>query len=343
VTTSEVVAAPSDLSVLHPVARVIWQRHAEGSVPGARRDSYRLGLAIEGGGIRGVVSGGMLVALEEMGLRDTVDVVYGASAGAFNATYFLAGQTSEALSLYYDEMTATNFLDPRRLLRRQPAVSVEWIIEVVMEQLAPLDWAGVLSSPIKLNVIASCLADMRPVAFSDLDSIDELKQALLASARIPFLAGPPVAFRGRRLLDAAVLLAHPFSVAVDDGCTHVLSLSTRPRGRIRTLPNVWDRMNAWRLDRLRPGLGAGYLQRTRDYGRSQRLLADFTADFAKLPSVLDAAPPGDFITVRQLERNVARILSGARAGYEAAILALTGRHVRAIYRVTAADRFSGDA
>jgi predicted patatin/cPLA2 family phospholipase len=220
---------------------------------------------------------------------------------------------------------------------------VEWIIQVVMEQLVPLDWASVLSSPIELNVIASCLAEMRPVSFSNLGSIDELKQALLASARIPFLAGPPLAFRGRRLLDAAVLLAHPFSIAIDDGCTHVLSLSTRPRGRMRSLPNVWDRMNAWRLDRLRPGLGAGYLQRTGDYGQSQRVLTDLTSDFAKLPSVLDASPSADSIEVRQLERDVARILSGARSGYEAAVLALTGRRVRASYRLTAAETSSGHA
>jgi predicted patatin/cPLA2 family phospholipase len=285
----------------------------------------------------------MLVALEEMGLRDTFDVVYGASAGAFNATYFLAGQTAESLSLYYDEMTSASFFDPRRLLRRQPAVSVEWVVEVVMGQLAPLDWSAVLSSPIELNVIASCLADMRPVSLSDLGTIEELELALLAGARIPFLAGPPVAFRGRRLLDAAVLLAHPFSMAIDDGCTHVLSLSTRPRCGIRPHPNVWDRMTAWRLDRLRPGLGAGYLQRARDYGQSQRILMDHTADFARVPSLLDAAPSADSVEVRQLERSVARILGGARAGYEAAVLALTGRHVRAVYRLTAAHISPGHA
>jgi predicted patatin/cPLA2 family phospholipase len=181
------------------------------------------------------------------------------------------------------------------------------------------------------------------VSFSNLCSVDELKQALLASSRIPFLAGPPVPFREQELLDAAVLLAHPYSIAIDDGCTHVLSLSTRPRGRIRALPNTWDRITAWRLDRLRRGLGAGYLRRARDYGQSQRLLMDFTADFARRPSVLDAAPPADSTEVRQLERNVTAILGGAREGYEAAVLALTSRHVRAVYRVTAAGTSSGHA
>jgi len=42
--------------------------------------------------MRGAVSGGALQALHDLGLRDAFDVVYGSSAGAMNATYFLAGQ-----------------------------------------------------------------------------------------------------------------------------------------------------------------------------------------------------------------------------------------------------------
>ena len=44
---------------------------------GARRDDRVLALAIEGGGLRGAISGGMCVALEAAGLIDAVDVIYG--------------------------------------------------------------------------------------------------------------------------------------------------------------------------------------------------------------------------------------------------------------------------
>jgi hypothetical protein len=47
---------------LHPVAEVLRRRHAEGSRPGARTDPHRVVLAVEGGGARGAVSGGMAQA-----------------------------------------------------------------------------------------------------------------------------------------------------------------------------------------------------------------------------------------------------------------------------------------
>jgi len=34
--------------------------------------------------------------------------------------------------------------------------------------------------------------------------------------------------RGQRLVDAAVFEAVPFRVAVADGCTHIITLCTRP-------------------------------------------------------------------------------------------------------------------
>jgi predicted acylesterase/phospholipase RssA len=42
--------------------------------------------------MRGVVSAGMLVALEQLGTLDCFDSIWGASAGALNGAYFLTGQ-----------------------------------------------------------------------------------------------------------------------------------------------------------------------------------------------------------------------------------------------------------
>ena len=59
----------------HPVLELIRQRARVGSRPQSRRDGARLGLAIEGGAMRGVVSAGMLKALEHLGLLETFDAV----------------------------------------------------------------------------------------------------------------------------------------------------------------------------------------------------------------------------------------------------------------------------
>jgi predicted patatin/cPLA2 family phospholipase len=316
------VARPS-----HPVLRVLLERREAGSRPGSRTDGHRVGLAVEGGAVRGVVSGGMLVALEELGLRDAFDVVYGSSAGSFNAAYFLADRARDALPLYADRTTRRHFMDARRLLRGRPLLSLSWVLDHAMRSLVPLDWEAVAGGPVPLCVCASSVDDLAPVVLCDLRSPDELRSALRAGATIPFLAGPPVRFRGMRLLDASVLQAHPFEAAVAGGCTHVLSLSTRPRDRSPDGGRLVNRLAAWRLERLRRGLGAGMLRRADAYARAQRRLEALTADPGAPPLVCDVAPPRGSRQVPLFTRDAGRVLEGAAVGRRSLMAALDGRGV----------------
>ncbi|EWM23186.1 Acyl transferase/acyl hydrolase/lysophospholipase [Nannochloropsis gaditana] len=95
--------SPSSSPSFHPVAAAIHARIASRSTPGARTDGLKIGLSLEGGGMRGCVGAGMLAALNHLGLRDAFDVVYGSSAGSLMGAYFLSGQTPlEGPGIYYD-------------------------------------------------------------------------------------------------------------------------------------------------------------------------------------------------------------------------------------------------
>lgn len=57
--------------------------------------------------------------------RNAFDAVYGSSAGAINATYFLSGQR-DGVSIYTEEIANQQFIDLRRLFKKdqggQPAL-----------------------------------------------------------------------------------------------------------------------------------------------------------------------------------------------------------------------------
>ncbi len=55
------------------MVRVLGARTQAGSLPGERRDGFRVALAIEGGGMRGTISAGMALALDELGLVPAFD------------------------------------------------------------------------------------------------------------------------------------------------------------------------------------------------------------------------------------------------------------------------------
>lgn len=58
--------------------------------------------------------------------------------------------------------------------------------------------------------------------------VQDLETCLRASANVPEVAGRPIQHRGRRLVDAAVFEPVPFRAAIADGCTHIVTLCSRP-------------------------------------------------------------------------------------------------------------------
>ncbi|KAK9794392.1 hypothetical protein WJX73_007160 [Symbiochloris irregularis] len=213
----------------HPVLEVLQERMQSGSKPGARKDKFKLGLAVEGGGMRGSVTAGMLRALHNLGARDVFDAVYGSSAGAINLTYFLSGQP-EGVDIYHEDIANERFCNMRRLFKRNegPALDLSFLLEDVMCTSKPLDWDAVMNSSVPLKVVASCLDTLQPIILEGFTDENDLRQCLRASAQVPAVAGDPVLHRGRRMVDAAVFEAVPFRAAVSDGCTHVLTLCSRP-------------------------------------------------------------------------------------------------------------------
>lgn len=198
--------------------------------------------------MRGCVSGGALMVLADLGMRDAFDAVYGSSAGAINSTYFLSGQR-EGVHIYHDHIAHNEFIDLKRLWKNEPGgpsvLNLPYLLDYVMHDVCPLDWEAVLQSEIPLKVVASSLDSLQPLILEDFRCKDDLCTSLRASANVPAIAGEPVVHRGHRLVDAAVFEAVPFRSAIADGCTHVLVLCTRPkRERRGVLPPLEDAMEA---------------------------------------------------------------------------------------------------
>jgi hypothetical protein len=113
------VADQVDTSFLqnHAVLQIIKERFDSGSKPGGRADNATVALAIEGGGMRGCVAAGMAAAIASLGLCDTIDKVYGSSAGSVVGSYFVSRQM--CVDVYVDILPAAKrlFVCKGRLVR----------------------------------------------------------------------------------------------------------------------------------------------------------------------------------------------------------------------------------
>jgi predicted patatin/cPLA2 family phospholipase len=302
----------------HPVLSAIARRRDEGSVPGQRKDDLKIALAIEGGAMRGVVSAGMVAGLECLGLLPAFDVIYGTSAGAINGAYFVAGQAAYGAAIYYEHINNWQFINPLRSLCGDPAVSLDFLFEHVMIKEKPLDWKRVVDSPIELVPVATSIPKASAVLLRGARSRYDLCLRLKASARIPFVAGPPVCVDREDCVDGGLYASIPFRPALDEGCTHVLALLTRPVGvTLKKSGSLRQYIVARNLARFNPLLRDAFSDRVLRYARELDWLNAQTCAPSGSPYVCAVRPPCGTPIVERFEKSWERLVSGARSGVKA--------------------------
>jgi predicted patatin/cPLA2 family phospholipase len=268
--------------------------------------------------MRGVVSSGMAAGLEYLGLLPSFDIIYGTSAGAINGAYFVAGQAAYGASIYYEDINNAQFICPLRVLCGDPSISLDFLFEHVMTKEKPLNWRRVVDSSVELVPVATSIQQARAVLLRGARSRYELYLRLKASARIPFVAGPPVRVDGEDCLDGGLYASIPFRQALDDGCTHVLALMTRPEGAtLKRSSFLRQYIVSRKLARYNSQLRNAFSDRIGRYVRDLDWLNAQTCAPERSPYVCAVRPPRGSPTVGRFEKSWERLVAGARSGVEA--------------------------
>lgn len=271
--------------------------------------------------MRGVISAGMVSALESLGMIDAFDAVYGSSAGAINAAYFLAGQASLGSTIYFQDINNSRFIDLSRAFLGRPIVNLEYLFGDVMRRRKILDVDRVLASGAPLTVIATDVDTRMSQPLDRFATADQLMGGLRASATMPVIAGHPHEFGGRRYLDASISEPVPVPTAERRGHTHVLALLTRGRG-MRPQASAFDRYFVGpRLRRMSAELATLYLARGGPYSELARHI-DAGAGPLGQAQVLGVRVTD--LHISKLERRREVLEAGAARGRDA-ILALFRR------------------
>lgn len=336
--------------VEHPVLQVLRQRSQEQSLPGRRNDSAKVGLAVEGGGMRGVVSASMLTAIDDLGFYNCFDQIYACSSGAINAAYYLAGGTWYPLTIYFEDLSTTEFVNLRNAFNSKPILNLTYAFDI-LARVKPLDYERVISSPVPLHIAITLVDDLKTIVADCFDSVADLEEALRASTWLPVAIDGTTTYRDRRAIDGGVLTALPFRLARQDGCTHILSLSTHPMDVIHEKISLLNRYTKRHLNKLQPGLGDGYTRALDEKHHDLVTLAHMRNSPGNTePYILDAAPLAGTPDIKRHELQAHKIVEAARSAYEVMYAMLVGRQssdvrdhlVRALPRFAIAERSRDD-
>ncbi len=277
--------------------------------------------------MRGVVTSGMTSALEHLGYRDAFDEVHGVSAGSLTGAYFVAAQAALGETVFYDFLVSRRFVDFRRLVLRGSPMSLDYLLDEVIERERPLDYDAVLRCDIPLHVYATNLRleQREPVALPKAETKDELRRNFRASVLIPFVAGPPAPIGDGLYCDAGIWDSIPWRFAERAAATHILVLQSRPLNNPRRKPTAFELRFARRyFGRVAPAALEGYLTRVERYNEDCRLLARLSLETERSPSLLAITPHADVPHVEAYERRRQPVVDGARSGFDAVLRAFVG-------------------
>lgn len=216
------------------IADILEERQRTGSTPGRRSDPYKLALVLEGGAMRGVITGGFVSELERHELLGAFDLLVGSSAGACAAAYFQAGLAQQGTSIFYEDINNTKFINPLRFFSSPPTVDTSYLIDDVMVNQKPLVWGASHVEDVgktlpELHIVTSEVGSGNTHTISNPSSVKDTLEAMRASIRIPILGGKPVEWAGHKLVDGAMGAPAPVEEAILLGSTHVLTCYTRKK------------------------------------------------------------------------------------------------------------------
>ena len=315
------------MNTMHPVKKLIIERLKNNSLPLKRKDEFKLGLVIEGGGMRGIVSAGMLVAIEHFGFRNCFDLIIGSSAGAINGAYFLSDQTENTLATYYENLNNNKFIQHAakaiiNLLRNRPILSLDYLYNHVLANEKKLNIDMVLNSKIPLKIVASSITKRKAVILENFKNKHQLIQSLWGSTSIPIVTGPPLKFNNDHYWDSFMYEAIPTRTAISLGCTHVLVLRTKPETDTEDKKLSFLEKNVI-CRHLKVHYGQifvrDYCRSVIDYCKTLTKLNEAHSDHTSSPFIYSIKPHKGRKLVGQFEKNKKTLITGAKDGIHAVI------------------------
>lgn len=189
-----------------------------------------VGLVLEGGGMRGMYTAGVLDCLSDWGLK--FPLVASTSSSALIGSYFISeqrGQIYEAYNYLADKYRIISF---KRMITHKELFRMDLLFQLVPEKAAPFDFRAFTESGVKLLISTTDILTGSAVYHDAFPSPEILFTLVRASSSLPVLA-PSVAFEGKLLVDGGVADPIPIKPSIERGYRRNVVILTRNRGYIK--------------------------------------------------------------------------------------------------------------
>ncbi len=190
---------------------------------------YQAGLVLEGGGMKGAYTTGVLDFFLEKGIA--FSRVYGVSAGAVHMMSYLSKQKKRSINISMKYAGDKRYCSVESLIRTGDIFNVEMCYSLIPRKYEPFDNKTYMSYPGKAFAVVTNIETGKPEYLRVKDGFADLKK-VQASASLP-LVSRNVEIEGKLYLDGGISDAIPLQKSILDGNQKNIVILTKEVGYVR--------------------------------------------------------------------------------------------------------------
>jgi predicted patatin/cPLA2 family phospholipase len=185
------------------------------------------GLVLEGGGMRGLYTAGVLEYFMSQDLY--FPYVIGVSAGACMGASYLSKQTGRNKEVNIGFVEDKRYLSFSNYLKKRELFGMDFLFDEIPNKLVPFDLDTFHKGPEQFVIVTTNCETGEPVYFDKKQQGEHLAKLLRASSSLPFVASS-VEHNNLKLLDGGIVDPIPVKKAESDGFQKNVIILTKPLG-----------------------------------------------------------------------------------------------------------------
>lgn len=265
------------------------------------------GLVLEGGGLRGVFTCGVLDCFMDYGIRFPFAV--GVSAGACNGLSYMSGQRGRARASNIDLMEKHHYIGFKYLITQGAIMDFKLLFEDFPEKIIPYDYDAYFSNPARFVMVTTNCLTGKAEYFEERSSSKRVMDIVRASSSLPFVS-PITHVDGVPMLDGGIVDSIPVRYAISQGYEKFVVILTRNKGYRK--PS--SKMRAAKVFyRKYPNLQKALSERNAVYNQTMDMI-ERHEDEGKITVIRPVRP----VEVGRMEKDTVKLAALYQEGYEIA-------------------------
>ena len=266
-----------------------------------------IGLVLEGGGMRGVFTCGVLDFLMDHKIRFPYAI--GVSAGACNGLSYASGQRGRAKYSNIDLLEQYNYIGFKHLLKKRNILDFDLLFNEFPEHILPYDYDTYFSSPERFVMVTTNCVTGEANYFEEKRDKNRVIDIARASSSLPFVC-PITYVDGIPMLDGGIVDSIPLQRAITDGCKCNVVVLTRNRGYRKDSKDI--RVPSF-VYRKYPKLREALSRRCAVYNEQLEMVERLEEE-GKVMVIRPLKP----VAVDRIERDIQKLTDFYQEGYECA-------------------------